>query len=150
MADQLDPYAEAIGRVVIAAGRLDGAVGVLAGYALGDRSGRIMPGSLDALLRWWGDYIDREGDAQTRARHEIARAEAIQLGRERDEMIHDLWIPAANQVAHNHHVPARAAELALAHRTTSDLRLLASRIDAHADVVVALAAVIVRGGHAQT
>jgi hypothetical protein len=99
MPDQLDPLAEATGQVVIAAGRLDGAVGVLVGYALGDRSGRVMPGSLDALIRWWGDHIDRETDAQTRARHEAARAEAIQRGRERDELIHGLWTPAANQVA---------------------------------------------------
>ena len=146
MPDQLDPLAEATGRVVIAAGRLDGAVGVLVGYALGDRSGRVMPGNLDALIRWWGDYIDREGDAQTRARHQAARDEAIQLGRERDELIHGLWAAAANQVAQSRRVPTRAAELALAQRTISELRQLADRIDTHADAVLGLAAQIVHGG----
>ncbi len=145
MPEQLDPLAEATGRVVIAAGRLEGAVGVLVGYALGDRSGGVMPGSLEALIRWWGDHIDRESDAQARARHEAARAEAIQLGRERDELIHGLWTPAANQVAQSNRVPTKATELALAQRTISELRQLASRIDAHADAVLALATQIVHG-----
>jgi hypothetical protein len=145
MPEQLDPLAEATGRVVIAAGRLEGAVGVLVGYALGDRSGRVMPGSLEALIRWWGDHIDRESDAQARARHEAARAEAIQLGRERDELIHGFWTAAANQVAQSNRVPTKASELALAQRTISELRQLASRIDAHADAVLALATQIVHG-----
>jgi hypothetical protein len=147
MPDHLDPLVEATGRVVIAAGRLDGAIGVLAGYALGDRSGRIMPGSLDALIRLWGDYIVRERDLQTRARHQAARTEAVRLGRARDDLIHSLWI-GANQVVKSNRVPASAAELALAHRTTSDLRRLATRMDAHAATVLALAAQIVNGERA--
>jgi hypothetical protein len=145
MPDQLDPLAEAIGRVVIAAGRMDGAVGVLVGYALGDRSGRVMPGSLDALIRWWGDYIDREGDAQTRARHRVARTDAILLDRERDELIHGLWTRAADHVAQSNRIPSRAAELALAQHTISELRQLADKIDAHAETILALAAEIMHG-----
>jgi hypothetical protein len=76
-------------------------VGVLAGYALGDRSGRTMPGNLDALIRRCRDYIDRESDAQTRTRHQADRAEAMRLTRDRDEMIHGLWTGAAHQVVQN-------------------------------------------------
>jgi hypothetical protein len=145
MPDQMDPLAEATGRVVIAAGRMDGAVGVLVGYALGDRSGRIMPGSLDALIRWWADHIDRETDVETRSRHRAARNEAIQLGLERDELIHGLWTRAADQVAQSNRIPTRAAELALGQHTISELRQLADKIDAHADTILALAAEIMRG-----
>lgn len=147
MPDQMDPLAEATGRVVIAAGRMDGAVGVLVGYALGDRSGRIMPGSLDALIRWWGDHIDRQPDMETRSRHRAARNEAVQLGRERDELIHGLWTRAADQVAQSNHIPTRATELALAQHTISELRQLADKIDAHAETILALAAEIMRSEH---
>ncbi len=64
----------------------------------------------------------------------------------RDELIHGLWTAAANQVAQNNRVPIKASELALAQRPISELRQLASRIDAHADAVLALATQIVHGG----
>lgn len=111
MPDQMDPLAEASGRVLIAAGRMDGAVGVLVGYALGDRSGRIMPGSLDALIRWWGDHIARQIDMETRSRHRAARNEAVQLGRERDELIHGIWTRAEDQVAQSN-IPSRRPGMA--------------------------------------
>jgi hypothetical protein len=74
---ELDPFAEAVGWVVIAGRRLDGAIGVLTAYALEDQSGRVMPGSLESLLRWWGDYIGRVDAQATRMRHQAAYDKAM-------------------------------------------------------------------------
>lgn len=117
----LDPFAEAVGRVVIAGRRLDGAIGVLTAYALGDRSGRVMPGTLESLLRWWGDYIGHVTEPAVRTRHQAAHDTAVELGRRRDDTINALGRIAVTELA------------------VLELRDLALATDAHVEVVLDLA-----------
>lgn len=137
----LDPFTEAVGRVVIAGKRLDAAIGVLTAYALDDRSGRVMPGTAGSLLRWWGDYIDSVIDRAARRRHQAAYAEAMELGRRRDDTINALGriaVPGAT----DHRGPSDGCDHRRAAMTTHavmDLRDLAAAIDTHADVVLDLA-----------
>jgi hypothetical protein len=144
----LDPFTEAVGRVVIAGRRLDGAIGVLTAYALDDRSGRVMPGTLESLLRWWGDYISRIDDHAARTRHQVAYDKAVELGRRRDDTIN-----ALGRIA----VPAAAGHgsssgdsdnrgIAMTRHAVMDLRDLAAAMDAHVEVVRDLAEEVGDGG----
>jgi hypothetical protein len=138
---ELDPFAEAVGRVVIAGRRLDGAIGVLTAYALEDRSGRVMPGTLESLLRWWGDYIGRVDEQAARMRHQAAYDKAVELGRRRDDTIN-----ALGRIA----VPAAAANggssgdsdnrgITMTKHAVTGLRDLAAEMDAHVERVLDLA-----------
>jgi hypothetical protein len=137
----LDPFTEAVGRVVIAGRRLDAAIGVLTAYALDDQSGRVMPGTLESLLRWWGDYIGRVSDHAARMRHQVAYETALELGRRRDDTINALGRTT---------VPATAVHgcssgdsgnqtMTMTTHAVMDLRDLAAAMDAHVDVVRDLA-----------
>lgn len=141
MTAALDPFAEAVGQVVIAARRLDGAIGVLTAYALDDRSGRGMPGSMQALLRWWGDYIGRVDDRAVRTRHQMAYDMALELGRRRNDTINALGriavpVPAVAHFGTGHDSGPR---IAMTQHAVLDLRYLAAAIDAHVAVVLDLA-----------
>lgn len=138
----LDPFAEAVGRVVIAGRRLDGAVGVLAAYALDDRSGRVMPGTLESHLRWWGEYIGRVNKQAARTRHHAAYDEALELGRRRDDTINALGRIAVPATVAAHFGVGRDSHnpgIAVTPHAVLDLRDLAAAIDAHVDVVLDLA-----------
>lgn len=137
----LDPFTEAVGRVVIAGRRLDAAIGVLTAYALDDRSGRVMPGTAGSLLRWWGDYIDRVTDHAARRRNQDAYATAMELGRRRDDTVNALSRIAVPVAAGHRRVSADPdnRQAAMTAHAVMDLRDLAAAIDAHADVVLDLA-----------
>ncbi len=141
MQADLDPFTEAVGRVVIAGRRLDGAIGVLTAYALDDRSGRAMPGTLESLLRWWGDYIGRVNDHAARTRHQVAYGRALELGRRRDDTINALGrivVPAA-AVHGRSNGDSDNQGMGMTTHAVMDLRDLAAEMDAHVDVVRDLA-----------
>ena len=135
----LDPFTEAVGRVVIAGTRLDAAIGVLTAYALDDRSGRVMPGTPESLLRWWGDYIDRVDDDADRRRHQAIFATAVELGRWRADTINALGRIAGPPAAGNHDSTRDNRQTVMSTHAVLDLRDLAAAINAHVDVVLDLA-----------
>lgn len=135
----LDPFAEAVGRVVIAGTRLDAAIGVLTAYALDDGSGRVMPGTTQSLLRWWRDYIDRIDDDDARRRHQAIFATAVELGRWRADTINALGRIAGPSATGNHHSARDNRQAVMSTNAVLDLRELAAAINAHIDVVLDLA-----------
>jgi hypothetical protein len=135
----LDPFTEAVGRVVIAGKRLDAAIGVLTAYALDDRSGRVMPGATESLLRWWGDYVDHVEEYATRQRHQAIRATAVELGRWRADTINALGRIAGAGIETNRDSTGDKRQAAMSTHAVQDLRDLAAAITAHVDVVLDLA-----------
>lgn len=139
MNTDLDPFAEAVGRVVIAGTRLDAAIGVLTAYALDDRSGRVMPGAAQSLLRWWGDYIDRIDDDDARRRHQAIFATAVELGRWRADTLSALGRIAGPSATDNHDSTRDNRQTVMSTHAVLDLRELAAATNAHVDVVLDLA-----------
>lgn len=135
----LDTFTEAVGRVVIAGKRLDAAIGVLTAYALDDRSGRVMPGAAESLLRWWGEYVDHVEDYATRQRHHAIRTTAVELGRWRADTINALGRIAGAAIETNRDSTGNNSRAAMSTHAVQDLRDLAAAITAHVDVVLDLA-----------
>jgi hypothetical protein len=137
----LDPFVEAVGRVVIAGRRLDGAIGVLTAYALEDRSGRVVPGTLQSLVRWWGEYICRVDEPAARMRHQVAYDKAVELGRRRDETINALGrITVSAGAADTGSIgDSDNRGITMTRHAVMDLRHLAAVLDAHAVLVLDLA-----------